>query len=204
MTLHPLAERALAVLKRLAALRPDLRLVAAALCAMGILHIAATLAAPMMMGRSAFDRLEPMLPVNTVIVLPPVTPATQPLPFLTPDVRYAMCRYDSAQAPVGVSLELPGKGWSLALHTPEGDNVYAATGEDERVTSLRLRILPTAERFMGLTPESLGVADTTEKPQAVRSDRGIIVLRAPDKGRAYRPFIEAGLRRFTCAAEKVR
>lgn len=204
MTLHPLAEKALAALKRLAAIRPDMRLVAAALCAMGILHIAATLAAPMMMGRSAFDRLAPLLPVNSVVVLPPVTPDTQPLPFLTPDVRYAMCRYDTDQAPVAVSVELPGKGWSLAVHTPEGDNVYAATGEDERVTLLRLRIMPTAERFMGLTPEALGVADTSEKPQVVSSARGIIVLRAPDKGRAYIPFTEAGLRRFTCAAEKVR
>ncbi len=204
MTLHPLAERALALFKKLASIRPDLRLVAAALAAMGILHICATLAAPMLMGRSAFDRLSPILPLNSVVVLPPITPENQPLPFLTPDVRYAMCRYDTAQAPVGLSVQLPGKGWSVALHTPEGDNVYAATGEDERITSLRLRILPSDERFMGLTPESLGVADTSEKPQVVRSARGIIVLRAPDRGHAYVPFTEAGLRQFTCTPEKPR
>ncbi|MBU2582631.1 MAG: hypothetical protein KJ622_13020 [Alphaproteobacteria bacterium] len=204
MTLHPLAERALGLLKRLASIRPDLRLVLAALAAMGILHICATLAAPYLMGRSAFERLSPMLPVNSLVVLPAVTPENQPLPFLTPDVRYAMCRYDTAQTPVSVSVELPGKGWSLALHTPKGDNVYAATGEDERVTSLRLRILPTTERFMGLTPEALGVADTSERPQVVRSDRGIIVLRAPDRGRAYIPLTEAALSQFKCAAEKVR
>lgn len=203
MNLHPLAQQAWIFIKRLTFIRPDLRLVFAALAAMGILHICATLAAPYMMGRSAFDRLKPMLPLNRVVVLPAVTPDSQPLPFLTPDVRYAMCRYDSALAPVTVSVELPGKGWSLALHTPTGDNVYAATGEDERVTSLRLRILPTSDRFMGLTPEALGVADTSEKPQVVRSDRGIIVLRAPDRGRAYIPLTEASLAQFTCAAEKV-
>lgn len=204
MKLHPFAQKALGQLKRLASIRPDLRLVAAALAAMGILHVCATLAAPMIMGRSAFDRLSPILPVNSVVVLPAVTPETQPLPFMTPDVRYAMCRYDTSQAPVSVTVTLPGKGWSLAFHAPEGDNVYAATGEDERVTSLRLRIMQTDERFMGLTPESLGVADTSEKPQVVRSERGIIVLRAPDRGRAYIPFTEAGLRQFTCAAEKTR
>jgi uncharacterized membrane protein len=201
---HPLVEYASGILKRLSAFRPDLRLAVAALCAMGILHICATLAAPLLMGRSAFNRLAPQLPVNSVVILPPITPETQPVPFLTPDVRYAMCRYDTSQTPVAVAAELPGRGWSLAIHTPDGGSVYAATGEDERVTSLRLRIVPATDRFMGLTPEALGIANTTEKPVEVQSTLGIIVLRAPDRGRAYEPFNEAGLRRFACSAEKIR
>lgn len=190
-------------LKSIAAYRPDIRLILMAVCAIGVLHICATLAAPMLMGRSAFDRLAPLLPLNERVIFPPVTPQAQAVPFLTPDVRYAMCRYDTSYSPVSITVELPGRGWSLALHTPRGDNVYAATGEDERTTQLRLRLLPESERFMGLTPEAMGVADTSDKPQAVRTDKGIAVLRAPDRGRAYQPTTELGMRQFRCSAEKV-
>ncbi len=200
---HPLARRFLAWLKSIGDIRLDLRLILAALCAMGILHICATLAAPYLMSRSAFERLEPLLPANQKIVFPPVTPDAQPIPFLTPDVRYAMCRYDTAQAPVMVTADLPGRGWSLAIHTPDGDNLYAATGEDARLTSLRMRILPEHDRFTGLTPEALGIVDTSEKPQTVKSAAGIVVLRAPDRGRAYQVETEVYLRRFQCASEQV-
>ncbi|MCH9806600.1 MAG: hypothetical protein K0U74_02605 [Alphaproteobacteria bacterium] len=198
---HPVFKKAMGYAKRLSQMRLDLRLILSAFCAMGILHIVATLAAPAMMGRSAYDRLSSLLPINEMIVLQPITPEFQPLPFLTPDVRYAMCRYDTADAPVIVMAELPGRGWSLALHSPNGDNVYAATGQDERVTRLRLRIMPTNDRFMGLTPEALGISDTSEKPQIVRSARGIVVVRAPDRGRAYSPFIERDLYRVQCYSE---
>ena len=192
------------ILKWIRGLRINLRLALAAVCAIGILHVCATLAAPMLMMRSAYDRLTPLLPPNEVVVFPPVTPQAQPIPFMTPDVRYAMCRYDTSDAPVLVSALLPGPGWSLALHTPEGDNIYAATGVDVRSTYLRIRIMPANDRFMGLTPEALGIADTSEKPQSVNSARGIVALRAPDKGRAYQPSTEAALSRFRCSAEKLR
>lgn len=201
---HPIVQRILSYLRQLSTLRPDIRLVLAALSAMGILHICATLAAPHLMGRSAYDRLTPLLPVNEKVVFPPITPDNHPIPYLTPDVRYAMCRYDTANGPVAIEAELPGRGWSLALHAPEGDNLYAATGEDARITSLRLRILPTHDRFTGLTPEALGIADTSDKPQEMKSGRGIVVLRAPDKGRAYSVATELGLRQFRCGAERVR
>src|SRR5690606_20344600 len=130
---------------------PNLRIVLAALCAMGILHILTTLTVPLFSVTTAFARLEPLLPVNEMKILPPVTPDAQPLPFLTPDVRYAMCRYDSTGGPVRVTAVLPGRGWSLALHTPSGENVYAATGRDDRSTTLHLRIVPAEERFFGLS-----------------------------------------------------
>mgnify|MGYP001823426816 FL=1 len=200
---HPLLEKATPILKWLGGIRINLRLALAAICAIGILHICATLAAPMLMMRSAFDRLSPQLPVNETVVFPPVMPGSQPIPFMTPDVRYAMCRYDTSDAPVIVTAELPDLGWSLALHTPDGDNIYAATGVDVRRTNLRIRILPANERFMGLTPEALGMSNTSEKPQTLRSARGIVALRAPDKGRAYQPLTEAALRRFRCSTQKV-
>jgi uncharacterized membrane protein len=189
-------------IKWLARIRPpNLRIALAALCAMGILHICATLTAPLFSVTTAFARLEPLLPVNEMKILPPVTPEAQPLPFLTPDVRYAMCRYDSTGGPVTVTAVLPGRGWSLALHTPNGDNVYAATGRDDRSTTLRLRIVPTEDRFFGLSPEAQGMARPTARTQTVASTRGVAIIRAPDKGQAYQRIIEADLLRAHCRSE---
>lgn len=192
----------MAWLKRIAKFgRPNLRLALAALCAMGILHIGVTLTAPVFSDATAYARLEPILPINTMQVLPPVTPDAQPLPFLTPDVRYAMCRYDSTGGPVTVTAVLPGRGWSLALHTPDGDNVYAATGRNDRSITLRLRIIPTGQRFFGASPEAFGRPRPTARTQTVESTRGIAIIRAPDKGQAYQHIIEAGLTRAACTQE---
>jgi uncharacterized membrane protein len=96
---------------------------------------------------------------------------------------------------------LPGPGWSLALHTPSGSNIYASTGQDGRPIELRLKLVPSAERFGGLTPESLGVASSGENRQRIETGEGIVVLRAPDRGAAFAPFVEAAMRSFRCTAD---
>jgi uncharacterized membrane protein len=60
----------------------------------GIIHILATLAVPFLGSGTAFARLRDTLPANRMVFLPPPAPGKQPLPFLTPDALYAMCRYD--------------------------------------------------------------------------------------------------------------
>ncbi len=177
------------------------RLVFAALCGIGILHILATLVAPQMASRSAYARLSPTLPLHAMTTLPPVTPAAQPLPFLSPATRLAFCRYDTSKGPVSLTATLPGPGWLLSLHTPAGANIYSATGQDGRPIELKLRIVPSAERFMGLTPEALGTASTRDSQQTVESARGIAIVQAPDRGEAYRPFVEATLAAARCRAE---
>ena len=59
-----------------------------------ILHISYVLAAPHLSGGTAWRQLGSQLPVNQMKVLAPIRPGAQPLPFMAPDVRYAMCRYD--------------------------------------------------------------------------------------------------------------
>ncbi|MDX2288567.1 MAG: hypothetical protein NW217_07070 [Hyphomicrobiaceae bacterium] len=177
-----------------------MRLVFAALCGSGILHIVATLSAPQMLSRSAYARLSPTLPTNTMSVLPPISPVAQPLPFLSPATRLAVCHYDTARGPVDLQVSLPGPGWMLSLHTPGGANIYSAAGQDGRPIVLKLRIVPSAERFMGLTPEALGTVSTRDTQQTVESARGIAIIQAPDRGEAYRPFIDAALAQARCQA----
>lgn len=177
------------------------RLIVASLIAVGILHIIATFATPTLTGVSAFQRLKVKLPANTMTVLPPLTPDTQPLPFLSADVRYAMCRYDTNKAPVAVSAVLPDAGWSLALYSPQGDNFYVATGTQGLQTDLSILLVTSDERFMGLTPEAKGLPPSTQAVQPIPARQGLAVVRAPDTGFANRGEVEATLRKASCRAQ---
>ncbi len=177
------------------------RLTAATFAAVGILHICATLAAPHMVTSTSYSRLAPLLPTNELIVLPKLSPEAQPLPFLTPDVRYAMCRYDTKRGGVKIVANLPGRGWSLALHSPEGDNIYTALGQDEQPTLINLHLVPTGNRFSGLSSEALGIASRQTQVQVVSTRRGIAVIRAPERGDAYEQMMAIELAKSTCAPD---
>jgi len=176
------------------------QLIIAAPVAAGILHICATFAAPYLTGASAYSRLAPALPVNKMQVLHPVTPGKEPLPFLSPDARYAMCRFDTSKGPVNVTATLPSDaGWTLTVHSPQGDNLYAAASTPGRTTPILLVLVPSDDRFLGVTPEARGVSRGTQPPLAVSATRGIVVLRGPDNGFAYRRRVLAGLKEARCS-----
>lgn len=172
------------------------RIVLAALFGMGILHILATLAAPQLAIATAFDRLQGVLPANRIVVLPPIEPGAQPLPFLSPALRYAMCRFDASAAPVAVEVELSDAGSSLTIYSTDGEAIYTAAAGD--VPRHRVLIQPTDGRFLGLTPEARGER-TAEVPFAtVHARRGIIVYALPERGLAYRTALQRQLDAATC------
>lgn len=178
--------------------RIEIRAVLAAVVAAAILHICATLAAPYLATAPAYSRLAAALPVNAMKLIPPVTRAAQPLPFLAPDARYAMCRFDTSKSPVTVSAILPGVGWSLAIYTTAGENIYAATGLPSQETNAAIRLVPSGDRFTGLTPESRGLAPTTRQELSIAARQGVVIVRAPDRGIAYHGLTEATLATATC------
>jgi len=184
-------------------LRPvhNWRIIAAALASIGILHILATLAVPHLGAASAYTRLSTMLPVNEMKFLGRPSPANQPLPFMGADATYAMCRFDARRAPVIIQVYLPGNGWTLSLHAPDGSNTYAATGREDRPVTLNLKVVPVGERFAGLTPEALGRASRMVRTQVVRMRSGIAVIRAPDRSFAYLPQVQRELARSNCYQE---
>lgn len=178
--------------------------VAAAIITVGILHICAVFAAPELATATAYQRLAGTLPFNKMVLLPPITPGAQPLPFLTADGRYAMCRFETSKGPVAITAALPERGWTLALHTPDGENFYTATAQPGSRTEISLLLMPKEERFLdlglelGTTPaprEQLQEGEALKLP----AREGVVVLRAPDRGIAYRPRLEALLKRAECA-----
>ena len=169
--------------------------------AAAILHICATLAAPYLTAASAYSRLAPGLAVNRMQMLNVSAPGAEPLPFMSPDARYAMCRFDTSSGPVSVSSTLPpDSGWTLTVMNPQGDNIYATASVPQRPTPISIILVPSEEAFLGVTPEARGIARDVQPPTVVSATRGIVVVRGPDKGFAYQRHVEAVLKDARCTA----
>lgn len=180
--------------------RTNWRMVGAALFAIGILHILATFTAPRLATAPAYARLSAKLPVNTMVVLPPLAPRAQPLPFLPADGRYAMCRFDTSNGPVSVTASLPGPGWTLAVYSKDGENLHAVVARPGRATDVSLQLLASDDRFVGLSPLASGRAGLESTALPVAARQGIIVIRSPDQGSVLAPINESALRKVVCAA----
>lgn len=172
-----------------------------ALLAGGIIHIATTFAITSLGTGSAFRQLRGALPANEMVVLPPQTPGAQLLPFLMPDMLYAICRFDLSAGAVEVNAVLPEVGWSLALYTRQGDNFYATPGQSQRPVRAAFMLAPTTDRLVNLTPGARK-ADVDMSQVTSPDSEGLIVVRAPLKGVAFEGTAKADLKRAACAPSK--
>lgn len=166
-----------------------------------LVHIAVTLSMPTLAGwfgkGTAYDRLRFKLEANTMKQLAADVSGAEPLlPFLSPDMQYAFCRYDLSASSVAVTATLVEAGWSLALYTPQGDNYYAAPGLEGRTTELSFVIVPSSERLLILPGVRRADVDATQVTSPTRE--GLIVVRAPNKGRAFEASTAAALGRAGC------
>jgi uncharacterized membrane protein len=177
------------------------RTVAGAVLLGGIIHIGATFALPVFGPSSAFLRLREILPVNRMVILPPPQPGKQLLPFMMPDALYAMCRYDIRTDPVSVTATLAEPGWALSLHSPQGDNYYVMPAQQLKRSEVTLVVVQGGERQSeaGPVPRRVGAVGSHIASPA---SEGLIIVRAPLKGLAWRADTEAALRRANCAPVK--
>ncbi len=168
-----------------------------------VLHIVTTFAIPALSSSwfrwSAFDRIKAQLETNAMKIWPLDPTGAMPLPFLSPDMRYAFCRFDITSGPVTVSATLPEAGWSLALYTPSGDNFYAVPGQDGRIVETVFNIIPASDRLLIPVPGQRR-ADVDAAQVTSGSREGLVVVRGPNKGAASGPAVEAALRRARCSA----
>ena len=163
---------------------------AVALVCGGIVHIAATLLVPHLATGNAVQRLFADLPANRMRVLPATRPDSQSLPFMSPDARYAVCRFDIGGGPIVVSALLPDKGWSFALYTPDGDNFYAV-------------LVPPVERpALGFLHLGRAAAEASASEIAVPQREGLLVVRASLRGQSYTNEVEAQLARASCGLKR--
>ena len=152
--------------------------VATAFVAAGILHIGATFSHSYLATSRPTSGLRRNCRSTSATVLPPVTPADQPLAFLGADARYALCRIDTAGGPGHDRGAAAGAGLDAHPHIPRGRDALrrvrpAWTGPLDAA----LKLVPSDERFLGLTPEARGLAAETV-PLVVAAPSGMVAARA--------------------------
>jgi uncharacterized membrane protein len=172
------------------------RTVVGAVLLAGIVHITATLAVPLLGPGNAFRKLRETLPANQMVFLPPPTPATQLLPFVAADALYAACRFDLSSTPVAVSAVLSDPGWTLSLHTPQGDNFYVMPAQQLRRSEVMFVITPASERLVDFGSSRRLTGDDSQIESPVTE--GLVLVRAPMRGLSWRAETEAKLRRASC------
>jgi len=163
----------------------------------GVVHICATFAAPLVSSGNAYQQLRAALPLNRMVVLPAPASGKQILPYLQPDVLYAMCRYELTGGPVSVTAAVSGPGWVLSLHTPGGDNFYVLPGQQLRRREVSFLLVPSGD-----PTHAQRRASPTDTQVASPSAEGLIVVRAAVTGLAWLAETEAVLRRSSCTQVK--
>lgn len=177
----------------------DWRVLLAGVLAAGLVHIAVVFTTPRTSPAPALVRLKPLLPANKAVLMPAPVPAKQPFPFVMPEALYAFCRFDLSVDNLRVSAVLPEPGWTLSLHSALGDNFYVMPGQPKR-TDIAFVIAPgIASAEIGSSPRRFGSGDVQIPAPTLE---GIVMVRAPLKGLAYRAETEAMLARTSCTPAK--
>ena len=170
---------------------------AAALLAGLLLHFAAVFGVTYALPRPGMEALSAVSAVNTMTMLPPVTPAHQPLPFMMTDTLYAVCRYDIRKGPVVLHASLGDDDWTIALFAPSGDNVYVVSGAD--LDRREIELLLTATQDGLASPLSTAKdAAATSVTVGLGNRTGIAVISAPMTGPAFASVTERLLLQASC------
>ena len=165
----------------------------------GAIHICATFAAPVFGSGHAFEQLRASLPLNKMVVLAPPAPGRQILPYLPPDMLYAMCRYELTGGPIALTAAVAGPGWSLSLHTPQGDNFYVLPGNLLQGGEVSFLLVAGAAAEAAHQQRRASPTDTQVASPTIE---GLIVVRAPIIGLAWLAQTNALLQRSNCTQVK--
>jgi uncharacterized membrane protein len=177
------------------------RLLAIFVLVAAIAHIVATFLAVSNQSGTAYARLANVLPQNTMTISDPVSPHHEPLAYLAPDARYAFCPFNTADTTMRVKAVLPDVGWTIGIYAPDGTSLYFAAASADRETTIDLSIVPADDRFLGLPRES-AEQQAVDADQTISAPKGLIVVRAPDRGEPYRDQARAMLAKASCVARR--
>jgi uncharacterized membrane protein len=175
--------------------------IAGALFGAGVIHLAAIFAAPYLARQDAWARLSKISAENQMYVLPAVE-ADQPeppLPQMSPDLGYAICRFDLRQNNLAVTAEFSEPAWTVSVSTRRGENFYLISGADAKRKVLRLLITPRDRLAEEASTEQTDEGD--EQIIVISPDvEGVVMVRAPIRGPSYRQRTFEALQKASCEA----
>lgn len=176
---------------------------AATLCVFGAaIHICIILIMPYVSQGDAWGRLQDMVDLNKLALLPDVDSETRPIAFMAPDVRYAACRYDLSNGPLQLRSPLPNDLWSIALYSRYGENFYLISGRDVQAKAVNLLIVIDKtvdnEKQEEHNVPANGTNALREITVSAPSTTGIIIIRAPIPNPAFASEVSTLLEQAFC------
>jgi uncharacterized membrane protein len=153
---------------------------AATLLVAGIVHIVSVLLMPTVAPRDAYARVLAAVddaPKNRLVVLPPMSPGAEPLPFEDPAFAEAVCVYDLSKGLLRVAAPADGEDYlALSFHARAGRVFHAMT--DRAAIKGKIDIVIGDERQI----DALQSASEEAPPQEVRltapTKRGFVLVRS--------------------------
>lgn len=164
----------------------------------GIIHVIAVFSMPHLVTRKAWDLLTAIGPTNSIHVLPAASPVHQSLPFMAPNVRYAVCRYDLAAGPVRLKTKVFDELSLIAFYTTSGANFYTISGTDIKRDTIEVFISTQAEPVVETDPDATDDSDNAVVV-TVPSERGVVVIRTPLAGKSQAAHAEKALAEASCS-----
>jgi uncharacterized membrane protein len=148
----------------------------------GVVHLVSVLALPQIASQDAYNRLLPMTKINAVTSLPPVDPASEPMPFMDPAFATAVCRYDLGGGPIKLTVPVSQAYTSVSFYTRSDVAYYAINDRSAGRRVIELDLMTEAQHAELPEDEEVTAADRLiiDSPTAT----GLIVLKAlaPEPG----------------------
>jgi uncharacterized membrane protein len=162
----------------------------------GIVHLATVLLLPATATRDAYSRLAPLVPPNTMTLLPQPTPSATPLPFLDPAFATAVCRFDLSAAPLKIQATATQAYTSLSFYTPRGIAFYAINDRAAARRAIELDLMTPEQRAQVQEDEEVTAADRliVESPTAT----GLVLVRALAPEPGDMPIVRGALSQAQC------
>lgn len=91
----------------------------------GVVHLATVIILPRTATQDAYSRLERIVPMNTVTLLPAPKADKATLPFMDPAFATAICRYDLSQGPMKLTVPVSPAYTSVSFYTRYDIAYYA-------------------------------------------------------------------------------
>ncbi len=165
----------------------------------GIVHLVSVLALPVIATKDAYSRLSAVAPVNSVKVLPAVTPRNALLPYQDPAFVQAVCRYDLSDGPIKLTAPVSQAYTSVTFYTRSEVAYYAINDRSAGRRVIELDLM-TGEQHRAL-PEDEDVTAADRLIIDSPTTTGLIVIKALAPTPDMIPTVMAALNGATCRVQ---
>ena len=161
-----------------------------------VIHLGFVLFQPLADTKRKLGDLEAFGPVNKIFQVPNITPKSTTLAHASPDISYAICRFDLTDQPIKITAKIPDSYWSISMYSEQSDNFYVINNTQAGQSELLL-LLAKVDPDADPSGEILDIPENTILVSSP-SHTGLVILRAAVPDRSYTRSVREFLKQSRC------